>query len=173
MNNTFGDRLLLAFNGAKQNEIAERLGITSRAVGYYLSGRIPDGEKLQKIAEVTGCNLHWLLTGEGPVKPVSEQTVPHTSAFDELLTERIREIIRQEFAGPVQDLGAVDDFDLKSAVETYSDPNAILNAWIRHEGGEMRAGDGVLFADYEQKTTAEKMAAIIDAKDAIERATKE
>ncbi len=179
MKNSFGERLLLAFNGAKQVEIAERLNITPTAVRNYLSGRIPDGDKLHQISEETNVNIHWLITGEGPSEIQTERTVPLKREFDPLmnrdaLAEMIREIVREEMnaSAHTQELGQIDAFDLEAAVVRHQNPNTILNKWIKHDGGELRAGDGFLFKGYEEKSTAERMAAITDAKKAIDKISK-
>lgn len=63
---SFGDRLREAFGGAKNSEIAGRLGISDASVSAYMSGgSLPHLENLRKISELTKCSLHWLLTGEG------------------------------------------------------------------------------------------------------------
>lgn len=62
----FGRRLRDIFGGVQNKEIAARLGVSRPAVTAYLQGRIPSAEKLIEISALTGCNLHWLLTGEGP-----------------------------------------------------------------------------------------------------------
>lgn len=62
----FGFRLKEAFKNVQNREIAEKLGIGKSAVTAYLRGSMPPASQLLKIAEMTGCNLHWLLTGEGP-----------------------------------------------------------------------------------------------------------
>ena len=58
-------RIREAFNNQPTKEIADRLGLSYHAVRNYLRGRIPSGEKLIEISQLTGCSIHWLLTGEG------------------------------------------------------------------------------------------------------------
>jgi transcriptional regulator with XRE-family HTH domain len=62
---TFGERLRKAFNDASNAEIARKIGVSEPAVGNYIKGRIPDADRLIEISNLTGCSLHWLLTGEG------------------------------------------------------------------------------------------------------------
>jgi chromosome partitioning protein len=62
----FGYRLKEAFGGAQNKEIAHRLGLSNSAITTYMSGRIPPPETLVKISRLTGCSIHWLITGEGP-----------------------------------------------------------------------------------------------------------
>ena len=61
----FGQRLKKAFGNATNGVIGNEIGVAENTVGFYVRGRIPDAEILIKISNVTGCNLHWLLTGEG------------------------------------------------------------------------------------------------------------
>jgi hypothetical protein len=71
----FGKRLKEVFRFATNESIAERIGVGKGAVGFYVRGRLPPMDVVLKIQEVTGCNLHWLLTGEGPRTPPAEETV--------------------------------------------------------------------------------------------------
>jgi repressor LexA len=58
-------RIREAFNNQPTKEIANKLGLSYHAVRNYLRGRIPSGVKLIEISQLTGCSIHWLLTGEG------------------------------------------------------------------------------------------------------------
>lgn len=46
--------------------LAKATDIPRRTIGNWLIGTRPKPEGLQKIAEVTGVNLNWLITGDGP-----------------------------------------------------------------------------------------------------------
>ena len=61
----FGLRLKEAFNHASNTEIARSLGLSNSAITTYMDGRIPPAETLIEISRLTGCSIHWLLTGEG------------------------------------------------------------------------------------------------------------
>ncbi len=129
----FANRFSELFHGHKQREIAETLGVTDAAVRNYLGGRVPDAEKLQLIAEVTKCDLHWLLTGSGEkYRSLAERNVRNEESFDRLLEERIRRIVREEISpvggevGPIQwgqeqvgvpHLGTVDGGEVEVEVE--------------------------------------------------------
>ena len=69
---SFGERLKDAFSNRPNKEIAMLLGVSNPAVTAYLRGRVPPAEKLVEIAKSTGCNLHWLLTGDGPKRVIYE-----------------------------------------------------------------------------------------------------
>jgi transcriptional regulator with XRE-family HTH domain len=62
----FGVRLATAFQGRTTKQVAEALGVTYYGARNYLEGRVPGPAMLLKISDVTGCSIHWLLTGEGP-----------------------------------------------------------------------------------------------------------
>ena len=47
-----------------QQGLGERLGLTKVSIARYEAGRIPRIDLLQKIAEVAGVNVAWLLHGE-------------------------------------------------------------------------------------------------------------
>jgi cellulose biosynthesis protein BcsQ len=74
---SFGERLKDAFGNSQNKEIATLLGVSNPAVTAYLRGRVPPAEKLVEIAKLTGYNLHWLLTGEGPKRVIYEAAQPH------------------------------------------------------------------------------------------------
>lgn len=61
----FGERLKEAFDFAANKIIGEKLKVGKSTVTSYMQGRIPPPDKLIEIAELTECNLNWLLTGVG------------------------------------------------------------------------------------------------------------
>lgn len=61
----FGERLRLAFDGAKNVQIARKLGLSEAAIRNYIEGRVPPAETLLLISERTYCSIDWLLTGKG------------------------------------------------------------------------------------------------------------
>ncbi|WP_322885010.1 helix-turn-helix transcriptional regulator [Sinorhizobium medicae] len=70
-----GDRIRDAsgeVDGLKR--LSELIDVPRRTLGHWLTGTQPKPEHLQKIADVTGVQLHWLITGEGPKKedPISK-----------------------------------------------------------------------------------------------------
>ena len=62
---SFGLRLRKVFQGSSNKEIAHKLGVTKSAITYYMNGRIPSAEMLTNISRITGCSIHWLITGQG------------------------------------------------------------------------------------------------------------
>ncbi|WP_162148287.1 helix-turn-helix domain-containing protein [Olsenella uli] len=78
----FSQRIRALREGADltQTELAEKLGLTSRAVGAWETGRSkPRLDKLEQLAELLGTTSYYLLNGDGPktieVRPTSA-TVP-------------------------------------------------------------------------------------------------
>lgn len=62
----FAARLREAFEGARDAEIARRLGYRSQSpITKFMSGVYPGPEVLIEISRVTKRSIHWLLTGEG------------------------------------------------------------------------------------------------------------
>lgn len=61
----FTKRLKALMAGEKNHPFEDRCGLTSNSLNRYLDGQLPKLDVLQKIVEATGCNGHWLLTGEG------------------------------------------------------------------------------------------------------------
>ena len=60
-------RLREAFDGASNAELARRLSTSDAAIKNYMDGaRFPAIEILLETARITGINLHWLMTGDGP-----------------------------------------------------------------------------------------------------------
>lgn len=83
----FAVRLKDAFDGATNAEIARRLNANDSTIKYYVDGdRLPVFEMIVEIGRVTGCNLHWLLSGHGPKR--AAETI---ELFTESEAKQIRE----------------------------------------------------------------------------------
>ena len=62
----FGARLKQAFDGATGRGIGRKLGYSDTQMSLILAGQAElPFEKLIRVAELTECSLHWLITGEG------------------------------------------------------------------------------------------------------------
>ena len=71
----FSGRFLEIFNDASYSEIARRLKTNHATIIPWATGkRMPTGELLLRIQNVTGVNLHWLLTGRGPIRGTDTET---------------------------------------------------------------------------------------------------
>lgn len=138
-NTSFGARLIEAFNGASKKEIAGKIGVEpSTITDYTKNGVYPTGKGLIKIAEITQCNLHWLLTGEGD---------PGGSGLDFLeegeqeLVERLAEIERQDVDDVLRSLVLeglrsrahlfIDRFPDKLGIHELKEVEALLDAFKR------------------------------------------
>jgi transcriptional regulator with XRE-family HTH domain len=63
----FAKRLVEAFDGANNNEIARKCNTTNATIRQYTEGkRLPIAEMLLHMSRVTGVSTQWLLTGRGP-----------------------------------------------------------------------------------------------------------
>lgn len=169
----FGIRLKQAFAPLNNKEIAAKLGVVPSAVQNYLGGRMPDGSTLLRISQLTGCDIHWLLTGENS-HDVNQQPVEPIS-LDSVFERRMREIVREELraAVPVQDLGSVDEFDVEAAVEKFDDPQMIMAEWFRHDGLQPPEDYGIVFfKGWKTFSKAEKADALRDARRVLNRSKK-
>lgn len=72
---TFKDRLIFLWkNEAKQAKIAADIDMTIAGFGrIWNDGGLPKAETLKKIKEIKGCNIDWLLTGEGEPFPTKHE----------------------------------------------------------------------------------------------------
>lgn len=83
----FSMRLASIFPDANTGDVARRLYTTYATVRPYERGeRLPIAEMLLQIHRVTGVNIHWLLTGDGPRRVEGEDL------FDLDTEDRIREV---------------------------------------------------------------------------------
>lgn len=159
--NAFGRRLKQIFHYATNKEIADKIGVSPPAVQNYATGRVPPAETLIKIAEVTNCDLHWLLTGE---ESPSREKIVEAKTFDpiidrDVLKEMIRTIVREELS--IQDLGSVDAFDLEAAIGRGESDDEILSGWYRSEGRQIPDGFLGVLPKLEPPITAEKRRALL------------
>ncbi len=62
---TFKDRLILLMGDERPYTWSKHVGIEKGLFQYYWQkGKVPTYENLLKIANYSGCSIHWLLTGE-------------------------------------------------------------------------------------------------------------
>lgn len=173
MNNDFTQRLKEAFEFASMAEIARRIDVPHATVRNYFHGRMPAPEVLIKIASQTNISINWLLTGVGP-KFVSGCEPLN---FDRFLAERVTEIVERMLnergVTPAEDIGLIDEapvFDVEAAMRRFGDPQEIMRDWFRYEGREYPADFGVVFfKGWEGFTEEEKLDAVRDAKNVLDR----
>lgn len=58
-------REALALN---KREFADRIGVAPNTYSLYAGGRPPSTDVLEKVAKLTGVNMHWLFTGVGEMR---------------------------------------------------------------------------------------------------------
>lgn len=82
--NTFKERLIFLWqHEAKQAKIAADIGMTIAGFSRIWNEEgLPKAETLKKIKQLKGCNIDWLLTGEG--EPFPEQQTANLLAMDTL-----------------------------------------------------------------------------------------
>lgn len=97
-------RQVIAHSNMKVKEFSDLTGIPYRTLQQYLSDdRSPATDALTKICVQTSIDIHWLLTGQGPMYrnqslPNPEQTLRHRHSallalFDALDEDQQREIL--------------------------------------------------------------------------------
>ncbi|PHM49380.1 helix-turn-helix domain-containing protein [Xenorhabdus miraniensis] len=63
--NRFGERLRMAMNGMSNNAFAKQCGWSEKVIRNYLNGdTYPSLDRLAVIANVSGCSIGWLASGE-------------------------------------------------------------------------------------------------------------
>lgn len=169
----FGHRLRSLFAGLKNKEIADKLGVSPPAVQNYLKGRVPDAELLLKIANLTGCDLHWLLTG---VDSRTVNVTPSATGYinEDFLEQKIRQIVRDELnlIPVVQELGSIDEFDVDAAMERHPhEVMSVIEEWVAHEGWELPKDFSGMLANtgYSEMTEERRKAMIMDWKMILDR----
>jgi len=72
----FAIRLASVVPRKKQGEMAEKLGVSLSTLSRWANGRqMPQLQYVERIAEVAGVRLDWLLKGEGPEQPGDEDLI--------------------------------------------------------------------------------------------------
>ena len=66
-----GDRLRAALGRAElsQNELARQMGVTRAAVNQWIQNGQIHATNLMKFAEITQCDIKWLMSGKGSMRP--------------------------------------------------------------------------------------------------------
>jgi len=87
---TIWERIQVACDSSKPTEIARKLGYQKQAVYGWRDGERPGLDTLIRISKSTSHSLHWLVTGEGSRKILTEntaQTEPVVSKAERFLKE--------------------------------------------------------------------------------------
>jgi SOS-response transcriptional repressor LexA/transcriptional regulator with XRE-family HTH domain len=80
---------LRAFGARGKAEFARRLGIRPSTYQHYESTRVPPADLLAKAAALTGCDLHWLISGAGRSGPNSSEE----PRYEEPIVKHVRELV--------------------------------------------------------------------------------
>lgn len=74
----FPERLKLVMKGESNYSFGEKCGVSEGTLRRYLRGdTYPPLDTLSRIAEVSGCSLAWLASGEEPGKEFDEALLQH------------------------------------------------------------------------------------------------
>jgi transcriptional regulator with XRE-family HTH domain len=182
---TFGERLRKAFDNASNAEIARKIGVSEPAVGNYVKGRIPDAEKLLQISNLTNCNLHWLLTGEGKQQAEVDPSkglglpvdFPHVIEIDFkedsgdrrnvaiTLERRIREIVREELKAVAE---IIDEYDIEAGVKKYDNALPVLIEWYAHDHLPSPDIGALAFSGWDEMSLEQKVKQIRNLREEID-----
>ena len=171
----FVDRLSAAFDHGSMADVARRLGLPHATVrNYFREGRLPAPEVLILIARETGVSLNWLLLGTGGM--YAGETAP--IELGRFLEQKIHQIIDQRLAeagiGPTSPTRSdIQEFDVEGAINRLDDPQHVMQEWLAFEGREYPSDFGIVFfRGWESYSPAEKIAAVRDARRALDLVTK-
>lgn len=78
-------------------------------------------------------------------------------SIEDVLEEKIRRVVREELrAAPVQEIGAIDEFDLAESIRKHDNPAIVLKEWYRHDGLPIDDISVPVFKDWDAFTIEEK-----------------
>jgi phage repressor protein C with HTH and peptisase S24 domain len=133
----FKDRLLFLFgNDTGPTQIAKQIGMTFQGfTRIWYDGGIPKAETLIKIRAVTGCDLTWLLTGEGSPFPDESQ---QTKLLDKDSTSMVYDVLGRTVN--VDDFVFIPYYEVKAAAgngyynsdESNTSVLAFRKYWIKN-----------------------------------------
>ncbi|TQV63932.1 MAG: helix-turn-helix transcriptional regulator [Halothiobacillaceae bacterium] len=123
----FGERLRLAIGSRSQRGVSEESGLSSGTVHNLLSGGTPNLLSAVLLADVTGVNLEWLATGQGPIR--------HGDALEGIAREPAQARDAGEFAtAPFYDVEASCGHGAWNCEENIVNRLAFRRDWLRQEG---------------------------------------
>lgn len=119
--NDFPERLkkLREAIGVSQEEFAKALGVSRSTVGYYEKGdRTPDIEMLDRINNLTGCSIEYLMGYVDTMKPGNEEIGFITNLSDDAINVLRRGVGHAEVINHL--IEHKDFFKLIHAIDSYS-----------------------------------------------------
>lgn len=112
---TFKDRVHSLWPDLNAAKIAEMIGISQMGLSkIFNNGHIPKAETLLKIHEKSGCDLKWLMTGEGEPFPQSQADQESRNDAHTVLQERLAStdrLVKQLAANQRQPAGGDETTD--------------------------------------------------------------
>lgn len=136
---TIGNRIAHIRGGLSQAKFAERLGVNKNTIGNYERGdRKPDSDFLEKLA-AHGYNIHWVITGEGPMRlsdtaPMQPRSYePTTDDARGVFHSGVNEIGDQYALVPLYDVHASAGHGAVVMEEQVTDSLAFKRDWIYNE----------------------------------------
>ncbi|WP_426577146.1 helix-turn-helix domain-containing protein [Xenorhabdus stockiae] len=91
--NRFGERLKIAMNGMSNNSFAKQCGWSEKVIRNYLNGEsYPSLDRLAVIANVSGCSIGWLATGENDNNADHEDISDQESHEVSTIGTRLKEV---------------------------------------------------------------------------------
>ncbi|EYU13420.1 helix-turn-helix domain-containing protein [Photorhabdus aegyptia] len=110
----FGERLKIAMNGMSNNAFAKQCGWSEKVIRNYLNGEsYPAIDRLAIIANVSGCAVSWLVSGESndisdiftsynssvssPTRATHEQQKVWKNILDKMTQEERKAVIDRVF----------------------------------------------------------------------------
>lgn len=123
---TTGDRIIHIRKvlGLSQAEFAERISLTRGAVGNWEHNKGITQKNLEKISNIFGCSLDWLLSGKGAPFANAEPrmvtgNMPHGRKLDRTLFQAAHDMARKFEQTQLGGLASFEDFTF--LVEKYYD----------------------------------------------------
>ncbi len=128
-----------------QRSMSERLGLgASTWQKYELNGNLPKEDVFAKIVHL-GFSAHWLVTGEGEMRPGVGPQTPSRSRLDRELLARIMDALSTAYREENQRLPAAEQgrlaaqlYDDLVLVDNEEERRAVLAFLIKRHRGQMR-----------------------------------
>ena len=83
--NTTLDRIGISRNWGRRAQVARLFGVSETAAGKWLDGEsMPETKRLPGMAHILGCDVNWLLAGQGAGQEVDEEAAQAYEAKEPL-----------------------------------------------------------------------------------------
>jgi hypothetical protein len=139
----FGERVdQMARAAGSRIQAAEIAKITVQQLGRIVSGRSPGASALTlgRLAQATGYNLHWIVTGEGEPRRSDAPAVPATPPLDPNLFGRITDAIGRAYKDAGVQLSDVDlgrlaatEYELVASLASNEDEQIAVAKMVKNK----------------------------------------